>query len=286
MLKRFSPSGALHPLIVPAVVVAAVPAAILAWPYQWIVELLATHGGKALVVATFLVPGLGLLTGLLAEKAVTVGKCRSPRVGALTGYFIGAVVLAASHYIAYRSAAGEYTDVTASEYLEAATKTGWTFYGEGPDISGAMVYLMWAAEAGIVLAISGWLGGAAARKPFCEPCGTWANRHLYKATVGSPGKEGVRQLREATTVAQLLTLPPQGPDAGGELGRDHLVYTLRGCPKCGRTATLTVDSWTVIRNIKKQPHPLLETLREDVALQGDDARHATILVRGLVGSAA
>jgi len=100
MLARFSPSGRVGPLTIPIVLLLAVPAALLAWPYQWIVELLAAHGGRAIVVATFFVPALGGLTGWLAWMAVERGKCRNPVVGRALGWLLGLVAIAASHYSA------------------------------------------------------------------------------------------------------------------------------------------------------------------------------------------
>jgi hypothetical protein len=157
-ITRFSPSGRVHPLTLPAVLALAVPAALLAWPYQWIVELLAAHGGKAIVVATFFVPALGGLTGWLAWTAVQRGKCRNPGIGALAGWLLALVALAASYYVSYRHAGGEYTAGSVSEYLEAATTSGWRIVGPGPDIYGAMVYVVWGLEGAIVLGVSGWLG--------------------------------------------------------------------------------------------------------------------------------
>jgi len=283
-LTRFRPSGLVHPLALLMVLALALPAALLAWPYQWIVESLAAHGGKAIVVATFFVPALGGLTGWLSWMAVVRGRCRSPAAGRLIGYLLALVALAASYYVSYRHAAAEYTDVSIAEYLEEATTTGWHVIGSGdPDLSGVMVYLIWGLEAAIVLGVSGWLGRTAARKPYCERCGQWADHELGKASIRSPGKAGVSRLRTADTVDRLLTVPPPGSDAGGELGKDQLVYTLRGCARCGTTATLTIDWRGVILNYKKQEHPLLETLQEDVSLNGAAARAAAELLGRLGG---
>jgi hypothetical protein len=282
MLARFSPSGRIGPLTAPVVLVLALAAALVAWPYQWIVELFAAHGGTAIVVATFFVPVLGGLTGWLAWTAVDRGKCRNPQVGRVAGWLLGLVALAASHYVAFRHATGQFGDVAVADYLKATTTTGWHVLGsEAPEISGAMVYLIWALEAAIVLGVSGWLGGEATRKPFCERCDQWAGVELGRAIIRSPGNAGIHRIRAAQVVAGILEVPSPGADAGGLLGKDQLVYVLKGCPQCTATATLTIEFRAVILNLRKEEHLLRETLHQDVSLDGHAARDAAQLVARL-----
>jgi hypothetical protein len=282
MLARFNPSGRVGPLTIPIVLMLALLAALVAWPYQWIVELFAVHGGTAIVVATFFVPVLGGLTGWLAWTAVDRGKCRNPQVGRIAGCLLGLVALAASHYAAYRTATWKFDDVAVADYLKATTTTGWHVLGsESPDISGAMVYLIWGLEAAIVLGVSGWLGGEAARRPFCERCDQWAGVELGRAVIRSPGNAGIHRIRAAQAVAGLLEVPSPGPDAGGLLGKDQLAYVLKGCPHCTATATLTIDFRAMILNLRKEEHPLRETLHQDVSLEGHAARDAAQLIARL-----
>jgi hypothetical protein len=104
---------------------------------------------------------------------------------------------------------------------------------------------------------------------------------LGKAEIRSPGQVGLSTLRAATTVDELLEVPPPDRDAGGELGKDRLVYMLHGCPRCGTTGTLGIDWQGVVLNLKRQEQHLLETLQSEVCLDGAGARAAAELIARL-----
>jgi hypothetical protein len=281
-LSRFAPSGRVHPLAILLSAAFLIPAGLVAGPYQWNHEFLAGHGGRAIILAPFFAPLLGALAGGLARIAVVRGHCRNPKAGLGIGWLLGGAAILASHYVAWQEAAAGDPNFTPAQYLAAATSAGWTLTPLGmPDLSGLTVYLIWALEAGIVLGLAGWLGCKTAAEPYCESCGRWANRRLGRATIRSPGSAGLEQIRSAASVETLLHVPPPGPDAGGELGKDEVVYALRGCTRCSGTGTLTVEWIAVKLGHRQQERRYYQALQETMALEGDSASAARMLLERL-----
>jgi hypothetical protein len=281
-LTRYAPSGRVHPLAILLSAALLIPACLVAWPYQWNHEFLAGYRGRAVILAGCFAPLLGALAGGLTRIAVVRGHCRNPKAGLGIGWMLGGAAVLASHYVAWQEAAAGDPNFTPAQYLAAATTAGWTLTPFGmPDLSGLTVYLIWALEAGIVLGLAGWLGCKAAAEPYCESCRRWANRRLGRATIRSPGSAGLEQIRSAASVETLLHVPPPGPDAGGELGKDELVYTLRGCNRCSATGTLTVE-WIAVRlGLRQQERRYYRALQEIMALEGDGASAARVLIERL-----
>jgi len=82
-------------------------------------------------------------------------------------------------------------------------------------------------------------------------------------------------------MAGVLEVPAPGPDAGGVLGEDQLVYVIKGCPFCALTATLTIEYHAVLLNPRREARPWLATLQQDVSLDGKAAKEAAQLVARL-----
>jgi hypothetical protein len=259
-------------LTVPAAMGAA---AAVAWVYQFLIDVI-----PLLLVRGFIAMGFALLLGFISAWALRLGKCRNLRIAMLAGACTGLTALAASHvyeYINMHIAAGVPVrgGMPVWDYVRMRTDTGWSFgrSGSGIPIRGVFVWIIWGAEAAL-LVLGGLFGVSASAAPFCEACGRWADREKAKFTVKGPSEESLGGVKGATDLVAVLDVR-EGPEDGKEL-----VYSLRDCPNCARFPTLTVKLRTTVQK-GKQKSTTTKALRQSILLDGEEAETVRVMAGGV-----
>jgi hypothetical protein len=186
---------------------------------------------------------------------------------------LGAVPLAASYWWEYDYVVGKIADkesvtkaevrdqLTFGQFLDLKKKVGWKV--KSSTVNGAMVWLVWLVEAGLVMGFAVGITVGAVREPYCEKCNAWCVKEGY-AVWGVTGDEA-QPLIERGDVAALV-----GIAAGGTAGdtRGNLTMEIAHCPSCKESAYLTiVHKWSVMKG--KQPQEKKRTLLTHATLLGE-----------------
>lgn len=281
MLQRYQPSGAFTGKVFAGAPLVLLGAAVLGVVYQ-----AAMHWVPLILLEVLAVVFMCMLTGGLVAFLTKATHCRNRIAGAAVGLAAGVVAVAVSHAVEYRlSRPGIIalappdirTAVDANfgflDYCELRAEAGWTFGKAGqsstssPTVSGFMVYIFWGVEA-VILIGAGTLGGyKGASRPYCEPCGKWADFNMLVLEVPEPSAEMTASVKAATSVAALvpplsaMTVPPPPPPppiptdpkeakkqakqlakaAKGPKTTACLRYKVESCPQCKMLHTLAVE---------------------------------------------
>ena len=119
--------------------------------------------------------------------------------------------------------------------------------GKGDATKGFELWLVWGAEAAMVIGISMFVGYEVLRRhAFCERCESWCRRGA-KLLLSSPHNVTLlkRQL-ESNDWKSLETL------TAGNKGADHLAIMLDSCEQCGQLHTMSMTHTAVFRNKLRQ----------------------------------
>ena len=202
------------------------------------------------IYISFIMTGVfSLALGFLGATIVTKGHCRSVLLAALIGTLLCGFGVIAKHYVQYELWVGEVTDaqiayqiseellsrdqpedvrntirkkvrdwvrgeVSFLGHFQVRADEGLVIgKGNGAPITGVLMYLLWAVEFGIVLFL-GWMAPiTAAKKPYSEKMGMWADETEEVMRLPISSDEMVEQIKSATTVEELLEIPiPQDID--------------------------------------------------------------------------
>ena len=178
--------------------------------------------------------------GFLGATAVTKGHCRSVLLAALIGTLLCGFGVVAKHYVQYRMVVEQLTDAQiAYEISEGELprdqpkelrdeirkevrdwvcgnvsflghfqlRAEWGMTIRQVPFTGIAMYLLWAVEFGIVL-FFGWMAPiTAAKKPYSEKMGMWADETEEAMRLPISSDEMVEQIESATTVEELLEIP-------------------------------------------------------------------------------
>ena len=256
MLETYRPSGRCAWVIGPLGLFLIIAMAALAWVYQWVLDWIPIPYLTFLATAGFV-----FVLGFAAAGVVRYAPCRNVLIAAAVGGGAGLAALLAGHGFAYlrwtedRAVAhtaymaelhaldsgAEPVTVTTADvraetsmwgYLTSAAEEGITVKGrrgrgEGMRISGALVWLLWLIEAGLLVG-AGLVGGVyAAAKPYCESCARWADKERESVTFSAPPPQELAALTQARSVADLFKVPVTLAKSG-----PSLVYKRLTCPKC------------------------------------------------------
>ena len=196
------------------------------------------------IYISFIMTGVfSLALGFLGATIVTKGHCRSVLLAALIGTLLCGFGVIAKHYVQYEVWVGEVTDAQIayeisegelprdqsedvrnkvreevrdwvrgevsflSRFKMRADEGIVIGKGNGAPITGVFMYLLWAVELGIVLFL-GWMAPIiAAKKPYNEKLGMWADETEEAMRLPISSDEMVGQIKSATTVEELLEIP-------------------------------------------------------------------------------
>ncbi len=235
MLRTYEPSGRVSPLAALTFPLAISLLVGLAYPYQWVLFHISLR--KLLI---FWVIGGMVCVGLAVLLAARFGKVRGIGWGILLGTLAGAAYEGATFWTLFvMDPDGQRAGRGLMEYLSFRRTQGYHWNQSGSSvISGALLLACWAVES-VLMLLAGLIGGAmGGAGPFCESCGRWANKDLWRFDVRGLADAVGTSIKNAQSFDALMNVPAAG--GGGAMG---LRYAVQGCP-CGQTATVTVSSVT------------------------------------------
>lgn len=148
---------------------------------------------------------------------------------------------------------------TFAMHIQERVDQGWQVgrAGGGAPISGPFVYGVWLVELGVILYFAGSIVWTAARQPYSEKMGQWADEETVDMTLPVTNAKMVEQIRAATSVQELLQLPIPDNDQSDRFA----VYTVNSIPGDDQEdAYLTVDLQTYSTNSKGETEVKSESL--------------------------
>lgn len=211
----------------------------------------ATTLGFVYAYATFYIPIIyfnfiltyffGFSIGYTVGKVGSLGKVRNSRVLLLTAIGLGVVGIyfAWVHWIAAASEGGFWSFNLSTVWLFIqliAMEGAWSIFGYTP--TGGTLYLIWIAEAAIILfgVVTAVVAGQGSR-PYCESCDRWLSpQQITERVRGIANPIGFRKEMESKNYDALKQLPEAGPAA-----RNRTSIQLLSCKGCNNQHYLTID---------------------------------------------
>jgi hypothetical protein len=189
----------------------------------------------------------GIFTGLTGVLGIRLGHCRNRKVATLLGIALAVSTLASSFRAGYESALRKFCDknpevaltdlrqqIGFSDWLKLRHDNGWTIKGWG-QYKGSFG-AAWLAEALWFLAVTVIAVREASSKGcYCEHCECWTSNRSF-IVPGQEMESGQKFLRRGGLTG-LLAMPPDPAFSA----RRNLVFRASICPRCDRTAYLSVD---------------------------------------------
>jgi hypothetical protein len=253
-IETYRHSGKMGPAAIPyALGAGLVAAGALSWVYQALID-----GIPFVYLNVLATAGYGIAVGVAIGFAFRAGKGRNLPVA------IGIAVLACllgdalSFHFAYERAVAKAAEelgldpATASkeetleamreavpfgDYIKARVEEGVTIgrAGGGLPIKGALMYLVWIVEAGILCVLAAGAQVAYLKRPFCEACDRLTEPRALGAirSVKSGAMSAARAKGDMATL-----LDPPGEERSGK----DAAYTLHACPTCdNRYLTISLE---------------------------------------------
>ncbi len=213
-------------------------------------------------VSFLLTFGLGFVVSLAVGAGLTRGKVRSRAVGLALALFVGLATLYASWatwcFALIQRADGDvsllgvfFSPGGLWDFINAVNEKGaWNLKGYTP--TGAVLWALWALEAGIIVGFPLVTALTTTEAPFCEACGEWCGETKGLFRTGPSTKGDVKELceRHAFDDVARLGLPEDG-------AAEWIRYDLHTCG-CRETNALTATLVTVVEKSGKAE------LKEDV----------------------
>lgn len=258
MLPRYQPSGQFNPTVFVYAGLCAVGVVLLAWPYQWMMDVLAIPLVTLIYTVLF-----AMGTSILMNFALDMGSCRNRNVAMGLGVAFGLVAVFASHHFAYSrfihqelnaytfpptQAAAIKAELLSEHgygwYFSVMMSKGWKVFDSS--FSGLWVLGCWLIEGGLIV----WWTTTDARDkadtPYCEACGMWASLDEMLFLRADQGEMALHQIQSAETIDEVIELPIPHQGLGVPRWEDPeeawwLVYMLQKCPGCDDAEYLTVS---------------------------------------------
>ena len=201
----------------------------------------------------------GVALGMLGAMVVKRGHCRNTMLAALIGLLLCLFGVAAKHYVQYRMLVEAETEaqikyelnegtlkpsaveserkeirkwvmdqVSFLGHFKARANQGMAIgrRGNGAPMKGVFIYSIWAIELGIVLYLGLMPSVNAAKEPYSEKLGMWADETEEAMYLPISSNEMVEQIKSATTVEELLEIPI--PKSLGS--QRHAMYDIHSVP--------------------------------------------------------
>jgi len=228
--------------------------------------------------AAFATLAFGGLVGLAAGWGMIWGKVRNARATIAISALTSAVALYASWAmwiaIVYRRSGGKHISWA---WLAEHPAIVWSLmkwinqYGtwglsSGEATKGWWLWLIWAGEAAVVIAVAIAAGFAVLQhRPFCETCSRWSHRGARFLLAPSPDVQQLKLQLESNDLRPLEALGP-GPKGG-----DHLIAALHSCTQCNQFHTLSLTNVTIRRNKIGQAHINSKTILQQLVVDPGQA---------------
>ena len=234
MFEVYKPSGGFGVSTFLYLLISFVPAAVWAFVYAY-----GLHYIPYVILGFFLAGLFGKGIGVLGTVVIKWGHCRNPLLAGFVAVVLCVFGLTAKHYVQY----GLWLTKEADAILKLEIKKGtikpadaevarkeiriWiakkvSFLGHFQEraeegftidrkpITRGLIYLVWAIELGVVLVscLSFLFSPVrAARKPYSEQLGMWANETEEALHLPISSNEMVEQIKSATSVGELMAIP-------------------------------------------------------------------------------
>jgi hypothetical protein len=199
--------------------------------------------------------GFGFLLGFAAYFVLRGGKVRS----ATKAFIYGSLLTVFGFYVHWAVwcaailARGD-VDVSAlglvlnpAALMEVITTVNgvgaWSMHGVTP--SGAMLWVLWVIEAGLIFVPALIMAVSTASQPFCERCEVWCQDHDNLAQLDAKDPDSAKTLAEQKDFTRLAALGAAAPDAQARLRVD-----LTTCPSCTNMTTLSIH--TIVRKVDEK----------------------------------
>ena len=254
MFETYRPSGKFGTLTIPLILAGVVVAAALAYVYHLLLEWI------PLIYINFLITlfsGIGL--GMIGAWVMNMGHNRNRMVALATGLLFALAALSAKYYFQYQTFCSQIvsaeveaisqetggsfdkdqndqlaTDLRKEfsivDHLKLRVDQGWNIgrrANGGAPISGVFVYLIWLIEAGILLYYAVTMSVSAAGEPYSEKLNEWASEEETVMNLPITDEEMVTQIKSATSVDDLLSLPIPKTDESNKFAT-YLVNSIEG----------------------------------------------------------
>jgi len=219
--------------------------------------------------AAFATLAFGGLVGLAAGWGMIWGKVRNTRatiaITAVTSAFALYASWAMWIAIAYQRGGGRHLNwIRLAQHpaivwflMKWINQHGTWGLSSDEATKGLELWLIWAAEAGVMIATA--IGAAFAvlqHRPFCETCCRWCQRGARFLLAPPSDAQQLKLQLESNDLRPLEALGP-GPKGG-----DHLVASLFSCTQCNQFHTLNLSSVTIRRNKIGQAHITNKTIMQ------------------------
>lgn len=211
---------------------------------------------RAVYIAIVLFP---VITGLVSRTGVSVGKIQSPELAVLVGIVNGLLAVYFS-WVTFlylvTSVFGTTNQIIVNvndliPKIQELAQRGGRGFGE------TVSYVMWAAEAGVVIIASAWMAIPKSH-PFCRKCRKWCDERPCSPRFELPEDyEGTKASLENGDLTPLFT------SARYAISNDPcLQATVYSCPNCERSTWLKVDIVELLgidgSKLQTRTHPLFE----------------------------
>lgn len=249
---HYRSSGAFSPLAFPTVLLVGLPAAmLLATIYAYAILYIPIAGYVTFILSV----GFGLLCGVAFGYAMRLGKVRNRTLGIALPLLLGLLAFYA-HWAIWVYAFLQRADVDASlvglffqpsvlwEIVASINKTGaWELFHSTP--TGIVLWLLWTAEALLIVVPCVFGAFAMISAPFCERCGKWCDEEEGVQTLRTTDDNTVKAHAEAKDFAALRALGTADAD---EL--HFLRLDIHRCASCDHTNTLSVQRISISKDDK------------------------------------
>ncbi len=235
LLVCYKPSGSCSKRLVPCAVIACVLAFLAAAGYQEILPLLL----KSRQISFFVFISAGVF-GTIVYVATLLSRLRNASLGVGVGVTAAMLFLATSQTLAGARAvrAGAPADLVDNTLwrLTQGVQTARSTYASKRTVSGWELAGYWGIEAMLFLGLGSLAGMSASREPFCERCGKRASKQLWKRTVAKVSPAGLRRMKNAQTIGDLVAADPEPSAARSR----PVVFTANACKDCGELMVFSV----------------------------------------------
>ncbi len=216
--------------------------AVLAAIYAYLIYYIPL-GGYISFLLTF---GCGWALGWLMARCLRWGSVRNVAVATLMALVVGLVTLYVAWAVWLYVLLGQaYDNVTLLpilsrpdvmwELILAINETGaWSMNNFTP--TGIVLWLIWLAEAIIIVGAAVWYGRSAVAEPYCETCFEWTTAHPGVLVTAAGEAETVKNALERRDLPFLRQLGPATDPS------TFLRFDLHSCQECGAFHTLTVSA--------------------------------------------
>lgn len=228
--------------------------------------------------------GFAFACGVLSRFGLTIGKVRNRLLAGSAGAAVGFISIffawvAFLFFLVVDEQGNGLITFNLNEiafYIQLIGAQGWWAFNEnGNNFSGWGLYLLWAAEALIVIGASAMVAYAK-DTPFCEECNQWCDEHECPVTFTMPEDfEALRASLEADEYSPLYQSAQLSPDADV-----YLKATLYPCPECSETSWLKLEQVVASLNDKGEVETKEFTLINYLDLPREDYDRLMSLVPG------